>query len=149
MGVGKTILNAFGLLLKEDHSNVRGVAFSLMGMAGGIVQIIGVVSAKPLSQRFGKRAVFATSLVATAVVTAWLMWIPADDVGQLFLQSVAWGIAYGPSIPLLWSMIADAPTSRMEVPSPRHGIPSRRCLRPQGGLGVGGFLGPRSGDLGL
>ncbi len=143
MGVGKTILNAFGLLLKEDHSNVRGVAFSLMGMAAGIVQIIGVVSAKPLSQRFGKRAVFATSLVATAVVTAWLMWIPADDVGQLFLQSVAWGIAYGPSIPLLWSMIADAADfSEWKYHRRATGLTFAGVVFAlKAGLGVGGFLG--------
>ena len=47
-------------------------------------------------------------MLATALATAWLFFLPADNVQMQFIQGLCWSACYGPSIPLLWSMIGDA-----------------------------------------
>ena len=62
---------------------------------------------KPLSVRFGKKGVFLTGMGAATVVTALIYIVPRDNVTLLFWLSLAWPAAWGPTIPLLWAMIAD------------------------------------------
>jgi Na+/melibiose symporter-like transporter len=104
----QSVLNAFGLIIAEDRSNVTSVGFSLFNMTGSFVTIVGVLFSKPLSTRFGKKAVFLVCLFLTTLVTASLFFMPANAIGGMFLISILWAAAYGPTIPLLWAMIADA-----------------------------------------
>ena len=139
------ILNAFGLIVNEGRTNVQSVSFAVFNMAGGLVTVLGVLMAKPLSKAFGKKAVFAVSMFLTALVTAWLFFIPADKPVLLFVQALAWPAVYGPSIPLLWSMIADAAdygewkTFRRATGLVFAGV----VFALKAGLGVGGFLQAR------
>ena len=101
------ILNAFGLIATTDRSNVSSVGFSLFNMSGQLVMILGVLSSKALSIRFGKKTVFLTGLAFTTLFTALFIALPPDAVGLTFVLNLLKSLAYGPTIPLLWAMMAD------------------------------------------
>ena len=138
----RKILHAFGLLVQPDHSNVHSVTYSMFGMLGTFASLLGVLFSKPLSKLFGKRLVFVLSLFVTSLVTLWLYFIPATNVRAMVWQSVLWGLAYGPSIPLLWSMIADTAdysewkTGRRATGFTFAGV----VFALKFGLGIGGFI---------
>ena len=101
------LLNAFGLVAKEDRTNVTSVAFSLFNMSGQLVTILGVLASKWLAIRFGKRLVFLVGLSFTTLFTLLFIVVPADAVGLTFVLNILKSLAYGPTIPLLWAMMAD------------------------------------------
>jgi Na+/melibiose symporter-like transporter len=102
-----SILNAFGLVATSDRTNVTSVGFSLFNMCGQLVMILGVLASKALSIRFGKKTVFLTGLGLTTLFTALFILLPADAVGLTFVLNLLKSLAYGPTIPLLWAMMAD------------------------------------------
>jgi GPH family glycoside/pentoside/hexuronide:cation symporter len=102
-----SILSAFGLIVIDDHSNVTSVGFSLFNMSGQLVMIFGVLASKALSMRFGKKTVFVAGLSFTTIFTALFIALPADAVGTTFILNLLKSLAYGPTIPLLWAMMAD------------------------------------------
>ena len=106
-GLWHSILSAFGLIVVADHSNVTSVGFSLFNMSGQLVMILGVLVSKSLSERFGKKLVFVIGLSFTALFTALFILLPADAVGGTFILNLLKSLAYGPTIPLLWAMMAD------------------------------------------
>jgi GPH family glycoside/pentoside/hexuronide:cation symporter len=138
----KTVLGWFGFILAPDGSNASSVGFSVFNIAGTLVTIIGVLCSKPLSVRFGKKAVFGTGLALTTLITAAIVLIPATAVWPLFVLSLLWPAAYGPTIPLLWAMIADVAdysewqTGRRATGFVYAGI----VFALKAGLGVGGAL---------
>lgn len=138
----RVVLNALGLLVEPDKSNVPNVAFGWFMMAGTFSTLAGVFSSKSLSKAFGKRAVFVVSLLLTAVSTIWLFFIPPDDIGAMICQGLSWGLVYGPTVPLLWSMIADAADySEWETGRRATGIVFAGVVFAlKFGLGVGGFV---------
>jgi GPH family glycoside/pentoside/hexuronide:cation symporter len=101
------LLNAFGLITKEDTSNVASVGFSLFNMCGMVCNIIGVIFSKALAVRFGKKGVYLVCLSLTTLFTALFILLPADAVGPAFVLNILKSLAYGPTIPLLWAMMAD------------------------------------------
>src|SRR6185437_11417850 len=106
-GVWASTLDSLGLLIKPDGSNAAAVAFSLFFVVGSIVQIVGIIFSKPLSDRFGKKAVFIIGVAVTTIATAWVFWATPSSIGMLFWLSILWAIGWGPTVPLLWVMIAD------------------------------------------
>jgi len=141
-GWGKTVLGWFGFILVQDGSNITAVGFSVFNIAGNLVTILGVLCSKPLAARFGKKAVFGTGLFLTTVVTAVIYFVPSSSVGTLFVLSLLWPAAYGPTIPLLWAMIADVAdfsewkTGRRATGFVYAGI----VFALKAGLGIGGAL---------
>jgi glycoside/pentoside/hexuronide:cation symporter, GPH family len=105
-GLGFRILDTFGLIVKEGSDPSR-VGFSLFLMAGNLVNIIGVLLAKPLAERFGKKTVFTVGLAGATVIQALYVFLGPTDVSAMFLLTVLSSLFYGPTIPLLWAMIAD------------------------------------------
>lgn len=101
------ILNTFGLIVGKDASNVSSVGFSLFNMAGQFVTILGVLASTALAARFGKKVVFTVGLFFTTVFTSLFIMLPAQAVGSAFLLNILKSLAYGPTIPLLWAMMAD------------------------------------------
>ena len=101
------LLSAFGLVAVADRSNVTSVGFSLFNMSGQLVTILGVLASKTLAMRFGKKAVFLVGLSLTTVFTALFIIVPANAIGLVFILNILKSLAYGPTIPLLWSMMAD------------------------------------------
>jgi glycoside/pentoside/hexuronide:cation symporter, GPH family len=138
----KTALDYLGLLVKPDGSNAANVGFSLFNMTGTIIQIGGILFSTTLSDIFGKRNLYIFGLGMTAVVTAAFFFVPPDAIGTIFLLSALWGLFYGPTIPLLWSMMADVPdyaewkNGRRATGFAFAGI----ILALKAGLGVGGAL---------
>ncbi len=106
-GIWASTLNAFGLLIKPDGSNAADVAFSLFFVVGSIVQIVGIIFSKPLADRFGKKPVFIAGVAVTAIATAWVFWATPSSIEMLFWLSILWAVGWGPTVPLLWVMIAD------------------------------------------
>lgn len=105
-GWGMQALDLFGLIVKPGADPSK-VGFSVFNMVGQLVNILGIVFATTLAERFGKKAVFTTGLVgATLVQFAFLLPGPSD-VGLMFALNVLSSLAYGPTIPLLWAMIGD------------------------------------------
>jgi Na+/melibiose symporter-like transporter len=101
------ILNAFGLVATADRSNVTSVGFSLFNMCGQVVMILGVLSSKALSVRFGKKTVFVIGLLLTTLFTVLFILLPPDAIGLTFILNLLKSLSYGPTIPLLWAMMAD------------------------------------------
>jgi Na+/melibiose symporter-like transporter len=103
----RSVLNALGLLINPDGSNAAAVGLSLFFVVGSVVQIIGICFSKPLADRFGKKAVFITGMTVTMFATLAVFFIGPTSIGLLFLLSILWAVGWGPTVPLLWVMIAD------------------------------------------
>jgi glycoside/pentoside/hexuronide:cation symporter, GPH family len=103
----KLALDSLGLLVKPDGSNAAAVGFSLFFVLGSLVQIVGIILSKPLADRFGKKAVFIGGMSVTTVATALVFLISPTAISPLFWLSILWALGWGPTIPLLWVMIAD------------------------------------------
>ena len=104
---GKSALDSLGLLVRPDGSNASAVGLSLFFVIGSLVQILGILSSKPLADRYGKRAVFLVGLTVTIIATALIYFVPPASVGFAFFCNILWSLGWGPTIPLLWVMIAD------------------------------------------
>jgi Na+/melibiose symporter-like transporter len=100
-------LNAFGLVVDAQRTNVASVGFSLLNMSSQLVTLVGVLCSAALSIRFGKRAVALVGFSVTTVFMAAFVLLPANAVGSLFLLEYARALSYAPTIPLIWAMFAD------------------------------------------
>jgi len=104
----KAPLDALGLLAKPDGSNAASVGLSFFFDAGSILQIIGIIFSKSLANRFGKKAVFLAGMSLSTLATAAIFFVPRDSVDLLFAVGLLWSAGWGPTVPLLWLMIADS-----------------------------------------
>ncbi len=69
--------------------------------------IIGVLLAKPVSSRIGKKNTFILSGVVTAILSILFYFIPSSEVEWIFFVNILIGIASGVLLPLVWSMYGD------------------------------------------
>ena len=83
------------------------MGLSLFFVVGSVVQIAGIMASKPLADRFGKKAVFIAGASVTTLATALVFLVGPTQVGTMFWLSILWALGWGPTIPLLWVMIAD------------------------------------------
>lgn len=104
---GSAILDSLGLLVRPDGSNAAAVGLSLFFVLGTLVQIVGIVASKTLADRFGKKAVFIAGASVTVIATVLVFFAGPTQVGLLFWLNILWSAGWGPTIPLLWVMIAD------------------------------------------
>jgi GPH family glycoside/pentoside/hexuronide:cation symporter len=81
--------------------------FGVFNGVGLIFTIIGVALAKPLVSRFGKRATFRTCLFLSSILMPAFALLPPDSLYMLFGLQILLQLAFGPTIPILWSMMAD------------------------------------------
>lgn len=138
----KKILDALGLLVKPDYSNAASVGFAFFFVLGSIIQILGIVASKPLADRFGKKAVFIAGLSVTTIATAAIFMVQPTDLNQMFFWSVVWAIGWGPTVPLLWVMMADV-ADYSEWKSSRRAtgfVFAGIVFALKAGLGLGGAL---------
>ncbi len=106
-GIGYTILNAFGLVVSSPDSAYE-VGFGVFNMLGALVQFFGVIFLSGfLANRYGKKNVFVVCLALTALFTAMFYFPGKKDVETMFLLNFLKSLAYAPTVPLLWAMIAD------------------------------------------
>lgn len=104
---GRAILDAMGLLVHPDGSNAAAVGLSLFFVVGTLVQIVGILFSKPLADRFGNKAVFVAGMSVTMVATLLVFLVGPTQILPMFALSILWAIGWGPTVPLLWVMIAD------------------------------------------
>ena len=144
-GIWASTLNALGLLIKPDGSNADAVGLSLFFVIGSFVQIVGIIFSKPLAERFGKKAVFIAGVTVTTIATAWVYWATPSSIAMLFWLSILWAAGWGPTVPLLWVMIADvADYSEWKNSRRATGFMFAGILFAlKAGLGVGGGLSAR------
>ncbi len=69
--------------------------------------IIGVLLAKPVAARFGKKTVFSWAALISAALSFLFFLIPGDSILLIFGLNVLIGITAGIILPLGWSMYAD------------------------------------------
>ncbi len=101
-------LDMFGLISKDDLSNVFSVGFSFFNMIGQLITLAGVLFlSRFLSDLFGKRNVFLVCMSLTTLFTALFFFVDATDVTTIFIINMLKNAAYAPTIPLLWAMMGD------------------------------------------
>lgn len=81
--------------------------FGLFNAVGLMVVMLGVVLSTPLSKRFGKRRTFQGCLLISTGLMAAFALVPRDALVPLFVLQIVMQLVFGPTIPLLWSMMAD------------------------------------------
>lgn len=106
-GIGYSILNAFGLIVSSPDKAYE-VGFGVFNMLGALVQFFGVILLSNfLANRYGKKRVFIICLALTALFTAFFYFPNETDVETMFVLNFLKSLAYAPTVPLLWAMIAD------------------------------------------
>jgi len=104
---GHYLLNALGLIVNADQSNVANVGFSLFNVASQFVTVLGVIASTLLAMRFGKRAVALVGFSLAAVLGAAFILLPKDAIGATYGLELIRALAYAPTIPIVWAMFAD------------------------------------------
>jgi len=139
----QTVLNWFGLLVKDDLSNVTAVGMGFNNMVGNLVTVIGVICSPFLVAKFGKRNVFIVGLIATTIAQALVFICAPTQVDLLFYLGILWGMCYGPTIPVLWAMVADvADYSEWKTNYRATGfVFAGMAFALKAGLGFGGAIG--------
>lgn len=101
------ILNAFGLVVSSPDKAYE-VGFGVFNMLGALVQFVGVIFLSSfLANRYGKKRVFIICLSLTALSTALFYFLGKTDIKTMFILNFLKSLAYAPTVPLLWAMIAD------------------------------------------
>lgn len=101
------ILNAFGLIVNSPEKAYE-VGFGVFNMVGALVQFFGVILLSSfLANRYGKKRVFIFCLTLTVIFTALFYFPNETDIETMFVLNFLKSLAYAPTVPLLWAMIAD------------------------------------------
>jgi Na+/melibiose symporter-like transporter len=85
----------------------RADLFSYFNALGMGVTLIGILFSKPLAVRFGKRNTFRACLFLTAVFASVYAFLPPNAIFLIFAFNILLSLAYAPTIPMLWAMMAD------------------------------------------
>ena len=102
--IGYSILNAFGLIVSSPDKAYE-VGFGVFNMLGALVQFFGVILlSEYLANKYGKKQ---TCLTLTAIFPAMFYFPAKDNIGFMFVLNFLKSLAYAPTVPLLWAMIAD------------------------------------------
>ena len=72
-----------------------------------VTNLIGVLLAKPLSAKFGKKATFIVSMLIAFVFSCLFYFVDPNAIGMIFGLNIIMGICSGLVLPLIWSMYAD------------------------------------------
>lgn len=141
-GAGYAVLNAFGLIVSSPEQAYM-VGFGVFNMLGALVQFFGVILLSSyLANRFGKKRVFIICLSLTAIFTAMFYLPESTDIETIFLLNFLKSLAYAPTVPMLWAMIADV-ADHMEYVSHRRAtgfVFAGVVFALKAGLGVGGAI---------
>jgi len=81
---------------------------SLYFVLGQAANIIGVVLAKPVSDRIGKKYTFLYAMLFAAVFSIGFYWLDRNSISLIFVFQFLISMSAGVIFPLVWSMYADA-----------------------------------------
>ena len=87
-----------------------GIPFVLSGLylaVGQAANIIGVLLAAPVSNRFGKRRTFMAAMLAATVLSVVFYFFNKQQLVPIFIFQALISVCAGSVFPLLWSMYAD------------------------------------------
>lgn len=80
---------------------------TLYFVLGQAANIVGVVLATPLSNKFGKKNTYLTSMLFAAVLSILFYFLNKTDIAMILIFQCLISICAGCIFPLLWSMYAD------------------------------------------
>jgi len=120
----------------------RPESFTLFLVLSQVANIVGVLAAKPLSARYGKRNVFIGSLLLTTLFYSAFFFLHPDDIVILFVIEIVSALAYGIKIPLTGAMTADvADYSEWQTGRRATGMVfATTIFSLKAGLGIGGAI---------
>ncbi len=107
-----------------------------------VTNMIGVLLAKPVSNKLGKKITYLSAMFCAAIFSALLYTLQPHQVSLIFLLNVLVGIAAGIVLPLNWSMYADI-ADYSEVQTGRRAtglIFSSSSMSQKLGLTIGGAI---------
>ena len=111
---GATVAYYFKYYIGENaHISLGTIEFlffaGLFLAVGEVCNMAGVVSAVPLSKRFGKKTTFIVSAIAMGVLSILFFYVPVSNGGfiTMLLLQVLISLFTGIVSPLVWSMYAD------------------------------------------
>jgi len=110
-----SILYYFKYFIKSQEINLLGSKFYLthseLSSAYMTIwlatNIIGVILAKPISSKIGKKKTFLLSTISSAIFSVLLYFLQPHQIILIFLLNILIGISAGIVLPLIWSMYAD------------------------------------------
>lgn len=88
----------------EFSSSVLSSAYMSIWLG---TNIIGVILAKPIAARFGKKNTFSYAALCSAVLSGFFFFLSSDQIILIFLLNLLIGVSSGIVMPLGWSMYAD------------------------------------------
>lgn len=149
LGVGMKVLDSFSLLATKSADGTispqesYSIGLSVFNMMGALIQLGGVMLlSNYLANKYGKKSTFIVCLSLTALFTAAFMLPSSDDIGFIFWLGALKSLAYAPTVPLLWAMIADV-ADHIEYVNHRRATGlcfSGVVFALKAGLGVGGAI---------
>lgn len=109
---GATLYYFKYFLVEEDIGgfSIFSLSFTLSSLflaVGQITNIIGVLLAAPVSNRFGKKVTFATSSIIMMALSCIFYYFDANDLVLIFVFGSLISICGGMLFPIMWSMYAD------------------------------------------
>ncbi|RAJ02370.1 GPH family glycoside/pentoside/hexuronide:cation symporter [Chitinophaga skermanii] len=76
-------------------------------MVGQGANIIGVIIASPIANKFGKKNTYLSAMLVSSVLSILFYWLGKDQLTLIFTFQLLISICAGLIFPLLWSMYAD------------------------------------------
>lgn len=101
--IGDQALTLFGTTYQLS-STVLSSAYMSLWLG---TNILGVLLAKPLAARMGKKGAFSLAAMVSAILSFVFFLIPPDQLILIFLLNIFIGISAGVILPLGWSIYAD------------------------------------------
>ena len=90
----------------EYYLGRKGLAATFM-VSGTLAVLLGVLPTKILSKKFGKRNLFIACLVIIIGALVVNFFAGPENLVLIFTTQIIFSLASGPTMPLLWSMLAD------------------------------------------
>jgi len=93
------------------HVNTLNLTITLSSLyfvLGQAANIVGVVLAKPVSDRMGKKGTFLTAMLMATVFSVFFYFIDRSNTTLIFVMQFLISLSAGITFPLIWSMYADA-----------------------------------------
>jgi Na+/melibiose symporter-like transporter len=141
------ILEFLGWIAHGDPANLAGtntadVAQSIIGVIEKVVFIAMILLSPMLTMRFGKKAIAVIGFALMTIVSGLWYFVAPQQIWTMVGLTVLGALAYGPTIPVLWSMFADV-ADFSEWKNGRSAtsiVFATICFALKTGLGLGSFL---------
>jgi GPH family glycoside/pentoside/hexuronide:cation symporter len=91
----------------EYYLGRKALAGTFM-VAGTVTVMLGVLPTKFLSKKFGKRNLFIASMLLITVALVVNFFAGPENIVLIFATQILFSLGSGPTMPLLWSMLADS-----------------------------------------